>query len=126
MALGYDGFEAMKDGKMLIDDESGLIMSTIIRQFLLGSTFIARKRRLMKRRQQLEAEQQKQAEPERSDFLSSKTEGALSWQEPGAKDRLPNESQVVNQSWRSVRNALRVARKEHMSEVCLLHRPLDA
>lgn len=118
MALGYDGYEAMKNGKMLIDDESGLIMSTIIRQFLLGATFIMRKRRLMERRHQLE-EQEKQNKQEKapSDFLSPKTEHALSWQERGSKEQPQDGGQVVNQGWRSVRNAIRIARREHMSEV---------
>jgi 5'-nucleotidase len=118
MALGYDGYEPMKAGKMLIDDESGLIMSTIIRQFLLGATFITRKKRLMERRQQLEQEQkQKEQGHTPSNFLSPKTEGALNWQEPGSKAHPTDGGQVVNQGWRSVRNAIRVARREHMSEV---------
>ena len=36
MALGYDGFGALKDRKFIIDDENGQIMSSIIRSFLLG------------------------------------------------------------------------------------------
>jgi hypothetical protein len=36
MAEGYDGFEALKGRKFIIDDENGQIMSSIIRSFLLG------------------------------------------------------------------------------------------
>jgi len=36
MAEGYDGFEAFKGRKFIIDDENGQIMSSIIRSFLLG------------------------------------------------------------------------------------------
>ena len=35
MAQGHDGFLPLKDGKYLIDDESGQIMSTLVRQYLL-------------------------------------------------------------------------------------------
>ena len=36
MAEGYDGFDAMKNRKFIVDDENGQIMSSIIRSFLLG------------------------------------------------------------------------------------------
>lgn len=36
MAEGYDGFQALKNRKFIIDDENGQIMSSIIRSFLLG------------------------------------------------------------------------------------------
>ena len=36
MAQGHDGFECLKDQKMLIDDEQGQMMSTIVRKYLLG------------------------------------------------------------------------------------------
>ena len=36
MAQGHDGFVALKDGKYLIDNESGQMMSTIVRKYLLG------------------------------------------------------------------------------------------
>lgn len=36
MAQGYDGFQALKNRKFIIDDETGQIMSSIIRSFLLG------------------------------------------------------------------------------------------
>ena len=37
MAQGHDGFLSLKDGKYLIDDESGQMMSTLVRQYLLVS-----------------------------------------------------------------------------------------
>ncbi|KAF7311636.1 25S rRNA adenine-N(1) methyltransferase [Mycena kentingensis (nom. inval.)] len=40
MAAGHDGFEALKRGKHLIDDESGQIMSAIVRKYLMGSHFV--------------------------------------------------------------------------------------
>lgn len=36
MAQGFDGYEALKSGKFLIDEENGRIMSDIVRTFLLG------------------------------------------------------------------------------------------
>ncbi|KAF7322681.1 25S rRNA adenine-N(1) methyltransferase [Mycena chlorophos] len=41
MAEGHDGFEALKRGKHLIDDESGQMMSTIVRKYLMGSHFVS-------------------------------------------------------------------------------------
>lgn len=38
MAEGYDGFEPLKDRKMIIDDETGQRMSNIMRSFLLGGS----------------------------------------------------------------------------------------
>lgn len=38
MAEGYDGFEPLKDRKMIIDDETGQRMSNILRSFLLGGS----------------------------------------------------------------------------------------
>lgn len=37
MAQGHDGFEALKGQKYLVDDESGQMMSTIVRKYLLGA-----------------------------------------------------------------------------------------
>ncbi|BEJ13733.1 hypothetical protein CspHIS471_0309070 [Cutaneotrichosporon sp. HIS471] len=42
MANGFDGFGALKDRRMIIDHEVGQSMSSIIRSFLLGSSFIFR------------------------------------------------------------------------------------
>lgn len=36
MAQGHDGFEALKGHKYLVDDETGQMMSTIVRKYLLG------------------------------------------------------------------------------------------
>lgn len=36
MADGFDGFEALKGRKMIIDHENGQTMSSILRSFLLG------------------------------------------------------------------------------------------
>jgi len=36
MAQGHDGFEPLTRGKPLVDDECGSMLSTIVRQYLLG------------------------------------------------------------------------------------------
>jgi hypothetical protein len=36
MAQGFDGYEAFKDCKYLVDEENGRIMSDLVRQYLLG------------------------------------------------------------------------------------------
>ncbi|KAL1406105.1 hypothetical protein Q8F55_007788 [Vanrija albida] len=51
MADGFDGFEALKDRKFVIDDENGQSMSNIIRSFLLGSAYIFRHKQLADARQ---------------------------------------------------------------------------
>ncbi|KAL0071665.1 hypothetical protein AAF712_001522 [Marasmius tenuissimus] len=42
MAEGHDGFEALKRGTYLVDDETGQPMSTLVRKYLLGSHFVKR------------------------------------------------------------------------------------
>lgn len=37
MAQGHDGFLPLKDNKYLVDDESGQVMSALVRQYLLVS-----------------------------------------------------------------------------------------
>lgn len=108
MAQGYDGYDAMKSAKVLIDDENAQIMSNILRHFLLGASFLTRKRRLVA----LHAEGE---EPYRSPTTEKALidwDGLKAGEEGGGEGR-----RVVKQGWKSVRNALRVARMEHMSEV---------
>lgn len=40
MAQGHDGFTPLSGNKYLIDDESGLITSTVVRKYLLGPSVI--------------------------------------------------------------------------------------
>ena len=40
MADGHDGFDCLKGNKMLIDDEQGQMMSTIVRKYLLGKCIL--------------------------------------------------------------------------------------
>ena len=40
MAQGHDGFIALKGKKYLVDDESGQMMSSIVRKYLLGTPLL--------------------------------------------------------------------------------------
>ena len=40
MAQGHDGFIALKGNKYLVDDESGQMMSSIVRKYLLGASLL--------------------------------------------------------------------------------------
>jgi len=46
LAEGHDGYDALKDGKYLIDDEAGQMMSTIVRKYLLGESVVGQSLRL--------------------------------------------------------------------------------
>ncbi|KAI1790780.1 Metallo-dependent phosphatase [Ganoderma leucocontextum] len=46
MAQGHDGFLPLKGNKYLVDDESGQLMSAIVRKYLLGCRFVNRLSRL--------------------------------------------------------------------------------
>jgi len=42
LASGNDGYDMLKQGKFIVDGENGQLMSTIVRKFLLGATYIWR------------------------------------------------------------------------------------
>ncbi|KAF7800272.1 hypothetical protein EIP86_011519 [Pleurotus ostreatoroseus] len=46
MAAGHDGFDVFKGKTYLVDEESGQMMSTIVRKYLLGCRFINRMSRI--------------------------------------------------------------------------------
>lgn len=50
LAQGNDGYSALKRGRYIIDDESGQLMSAIVRKFLLGATYIWRWNHLQSRK----------------------------------------------------------------------------
>ncbi|PKI82840.1 hypothetical protein MVES1_003744 [Malassezia vespertilionis] len=49
LALGNDGFHALARGRYIIDDETGQLMATIVRKFLLGASYIWRWKQLRNR-----------------------------------------------------------------------------
>mgnify|MGYP001761135584 FL=1 len=40
LSQGNDGYEALTRGRYIVDDELGQLMSSIVRKFLLGATYI--------------------------------------------------------------------------------------
>lgn len=152
MADGFDGFEAFKGRQFIIDDENGQTMSSIIRSFLLGSSYIFR---------------QKQLQDAHNNYLSAKTINVL--KRARAQHHSPNTSlasspaqavkqlssspespirdmsnsptstydlssstlsvetsmeswayarrHVVEHNWVTIREAMHVARNEHMSSI---------
>ncbi len=44
MAQGHDGFLPLKGNKYLVDDESGQLMSAIVRKYLLGTCLLSLQR----------------------------------------------------------------------------------
>ncbi|SPO24663.1 related to 5`-nucleotidase precursor [Ustilago trichophora] len=52
LAEGYDGFDALKRGRFVVDHENGQLMSAIVRKFLLGASYLWR----MKQMRRLQAE----------------------------------------------------------------------
>ncbi|WWD20985.1 hypothetical protein CI109_105465 [Kwoniella shandongensis] len=143
MAEGYDGFEAMKDRKFIVDDENGQIMSSIIRSFLLGSSYIFRHKQLedaaqshlSSRTDQVlsRARAQHQSSPTSSLSSSPQSLKNLSFLHQGQQLREPVLSpvsersassawgnlrrHVVTHDWGSIRDALHIAKNEHMSSL---------
>lgn len=46
MSDGYDGYDALKGGNFIIDHENGALMSTLVRKYLLGASFLWRMKQL--------------------------------------------------------------------------------
>ncbi|KIJ34629.1 hypothetical protein M422DRAFT_213016 [Sphaerobolus stellatus SS14] len=100
MAQGHDGYEAFKGANYLIDDENGVIMSSLVRKYLLGSQFIHKM-------------QQKQSPPS-TPLLFPETSRIISrarlrWMNLGK--RVLGEKRAAN------RDAYNVSGREHMQVV---------
>ncbi|OWZ73671.1 hypothetical protein AYX14_00816 [Cryptococcus neoformans] len=162
MAQGYDGFEALKNRNFIVDDENGQIMSSILRSFLLGSSYIFRHKQLEEAahshlsrrtsqvlsRARAEHTSQSQSSPSAS-LSSSPKRNLLAAQFKSPQDRMtspnhltsaslppnalsPNSEisessawgrlrrHVVQHDWGTIRNALHVAKHEHMSGLDVL------
>ncbi|KAK8843476.1 hypothetical protein IAR55_007135 [Kwoniella newhampshirensis] len=143
MAEGYDGFEALKGRKFIVDDENGQIMSSIIRSFLLGSSYIFRHKQLeaaaqshlSSRTDQVLSRARAQHQSSPSSSLSSspqsfKDHHLLNNLHQGQQGVLSPVSErsvnsawgnlrrhVVTHDWGSIRDALHIAKNEHMSSM---------
>ncbi|KAG8763597.1 hypothetical protein FRC11_000856 [Ceratobasidium sp. 423] len=109
MASGHDGYDALKGKPFLIDDENGVIMSSIVRRYLLGSQYI----------HTFKAQKAEHT----PNFLSSSSAHTIS----KAKQRwLKAAEMVVNferqraptgHSVAEIGDALRIAQREHMTDI---------
>ncbi|CAE6431814.1 unnamed protein product [Rhizoctonia solani] len=109
MAAGHDGYDALKGKPYLIDDENGVIMSSIVRRYLLGSQYI----------HTFKAHKSEHT----SNFLSSSSAQVIS----KAKQRwLKATEMIVNfekqraptgHSVAEIGDALRIAQREHMTDI---------
>lgn len=127
----------MKNRKFIVDDDNGQIMSTIVRSFLLGSAYIFRHKQMQnEHRKHLSARTDKVISRAKrqwsSDFdhfhpglsqsptfasalsdsqLPSSPDGSMLLSPGGTSRR-----HVVNHSDKEIRDALHVARHDHMSD----------
>lgn len=125
MAAGHDGFEALKGKPYLIDDENGVIMSSIVRRYLLGMSvsIIYRHHFNTFEGSQYIHTFKIEKENRKPQFLTSSTSHTIS----KAKQRwLKATEMIVNferqrassgHSITEIGDALRVAQHEHMTDV---------
>ncbi|KAF9642736.1 5'-nucleotidase [Thelephora ganbajun] len=115
LASGHDGYDMLKGSKYLIEDESGQMMSTVVRKYLLGSRFVSRMSRLERDNVPSQA------------FMQADTE-AIVQREKRRSQRLQNPGKMhwklatslVIKSIRSKRHYqenLSITHVEHMSDV---------
>ncbi|KAH9853979.1 Metallo-dependent phosphatase [Lenzites betulinus] len=151
MAQGHDGFLPLKGKKYLVDDESGQMMSTIVRKYLLGCRFVNRLSRMAsmhhltlldpdtpnlvsreKARQAHASRRPRSKSRDRLSALTSRVTGRASSTTPRAASpvqRAKSPAGRIGDMWRRVagialrwsrghyRDHLRVAGREHMSDV---------
>ncbi|OCF34141.1 hypothetical protein I316_04090 [Kwoniella heveanensis BCC8398] len=137
MAQGYDGFEALKHRRFIVDDENGQIMSSILRSFLLGSSYIFRHKQLeaaadhhlSTRTDTVLSRARSQHQYSPASSLSSSPTSAKGYLSPpnGVLSPVSERSassawgvlrrHVVAHDWSSIRDAMHVAKHEHMSSV---------
>lgn len=134
MAQGHDGFVALKDQKYLVDDESGQMMSAIVRKYLLGeypgrgffpSAHLVVGCRFVQRMARMEPQ-------ERIEQLINAATKEVIWREIARKDRYDKHSSSrrdIVTKWKHAarlalrwsrahyRDHIRVTEKEHMSGV---------
>lgn len=143
MAQGFDGFDAMRGRRMIIDEEVGQSMSAIVRSFLLGSAFIFRNKQLADAHEEhlctktLKVLQRARAQHRspvssvagspmktRHDFGDMASPVSTTESEDVEMSNSTTLStwsflrrHVVEHDWVTIREALHIAKHEHMSEV---------
>ncbi|PIL23766.1 hypothetical protein GSI_13516 [Ganoderma sinense ZZ0214-1] len=145
MAQGHDGFLPLKGNKYLVDDESGQLMSAIVRKYLLGCRFVNRLSRLASMHvvklldpetpAVVSREKARQSHAARRSRSKSKDRlaGAVRSKSPAhmLRDAIPRSMSPsrIGDMWRRVagaalrwsrghyRDNLRISGREHMSDV---------
>lgn len=130
LANGNDGYTSLQEGDFVVDFEAGELMSTIVRKYLLGASYIYRWKQLRERMSSAADTSHTSADPLSADtstdsmsaskHLSAKTDTAVQ----RAHDLCygPNGSKtngatplVIDNSFAGIREALFVAGNEHHS-----------
>ncbi|KAG6820781.1 hypothetical protein H0H93_011546 [Arthromyces matolae] len=113
MAQGHDGFLALKGKPYLVDDESGQLLSSIVRKYLLGSQFVNMMVEAVSKSSLVHS-------------LQPRTESTISQQAFSRKDQ---EHEIASEHWRKAKklairwsrshykDQLAVCSMEHMSQV---------
>ncbi|CDO69028.1 hypothetical protein BN946_scf184834.g35 [Trametes cinnabarina] len=145
MAEGHDGFLPLKGKRYLVDDESGQMMSAIVRKYLLGCRFVNRLSRLastthvelldpetpqvVSREKARQAHATRRSRSKSRDRLSLLRSLSPSKAKGDATPRAKSPAGRIGDMWRRVagaalrwsrghyRDHLRVSGREHMSEV---------
>ncbi|KAF8322522.1 Metallo-dependent phosphatase [Clavulina sp. PMI_390] len=122
MYEGHDGCDALVGKHCLVDDESGVIMSAIVRKFLLGSQYIHKMKQLTeddvssRRHQDEETESainRAREEWKKQSPLLSRSAANKRWLE--ITHKVLQASQEHSEA--VIADALRICRREHMSDV---------
>ncbi|KAG6833489.1 hypothetical protein H0H87_006061 [Tephrocybe sp. NHM501043] len=117
MAQGHDGFLAFKGKPYLVDDESGHLMSSIVRKYLLGSQFVAMMANLVPKpnnlRPRTEAAISRETERRKAEQLNHGETGAAEKWKHAARLAL----EWSRKSSLNYQDQLTVCTTEHMSSV---------
>jgi hypothetical protein len=111
MAQGHDGFSMLTKGQLLIDHESGAIMSSIVRKYMLGSQFVNKIIRLKEQRA-IHQERTRAAIDLQEQKLKEEFKPALS----AAARRWERAMSLVRQAVR-YRDHMAICTSEHMTTV---------
>jgi 5'-nucleotidase len=138
MSDGYDGYDALKGGNFIIDHENGALMSTLVRKYLLGASFLWRMKQLRSKEDSKGSNSNDKAgekENAQRPLMSRRTNSAIdralrigvsNGAPPAANapatpqkkggDRLADLKRSVDQSPSGIRNAIHVGDSEHHAD----------
>ncbi|GBE86672.1 Metallo-dependent phosphatase [Sparassis crispa] len=119
MAQGHDGFLMLKGRRYLVDDESGQLMSSIVRKYLLGARYVNRMARLANHTEV------PHLHPDTADLISRekvrREHYARRAKPPTRIDKLRNKVRLVATALRwsraHYRDHINISAREHMSGV---------